>query len=73
MNFVVAKDSFIAIENGKDITQVSYDKSFYVATRFSTGDSSRKHLCRDITFRVHNKEQHNFVLTKIIYVTTNKT
>ena len=52
MNSVTTKDSYVMIENGKDITQFNCDKCFYVATRFPTWG--------DITFRVHNKEQQNF-------------
>ena len=79
MNSIATKDISVAIENGKDITQVSYDMCFYVATRFSTWDwlkeefmSRQRKLCFDITFRVHNKEQQIFVVRNIIFVATNK-
>ena len=67
------------IENGKDIRQVSYDKCCFVATKFSTWDQPKEaflsrqiKICRDITFRVHNKKQQNFIATKIISIAINK-
>ena len=34
--------------------------------------SQQRKSCHDITFRIHNKEQQNSVVTKIISVATNK-
>ena len=80
MNYVTKKDSSIATENGKDIRQVNRDKFFNVATKFSAWNQLKEEFlsrdrksCRDITFRVHNKEQQDFVVTKIISVVTIKT
>ena len=64
MNSVVTKDNSVAIENGKDMTQISYDKCFYVATGFQHGTISRKHFCHEKTSRVDNKEQQNSVATR---------
>ena len=72
MSSVATKDSFIATENGQDTTQVSFDKCCFDATKFSTWDqlkeaflSRQEKLCCDITFRVYNKVQQNFVKAKI--------
>ena len=71
MNYVATKDNSVVTENGKVISQVSYDKCFYVATKFSIWDhlkegflSRQRKLCRDIKFRVQNKGQQDFVATK---------
>ena len=79
MNYVAIKDNFVATENGKVISQVSYNKCFYVATKFSTRDrlkegflSRQRKLCRDIKFRVQNKGQQDFVAIKKFSIVTNK-
>ena len=66
MNSIMTKDSSVATENGKNTTQVSCGKCFYVATKFSAWShlkeeflSQQKKSCRDITFIIHNKEQQN--------------
>ena len=42
MNSVATKDSYVSIENGKDITQVSCDKCCFVAIKFSTWDQPKE-------------------------------
>ena len=70
----------MAIENGRVITQVRYDKCFYVATKFSACDQlkagffsrQRKIYC-DTKLRVHNEMQQDFVGTKKFSVVTKTT
>ena len=72
MNSVAIKDSSVTTENGKDIHKSVAAIVVLLRQSFQHGTNPRKHFCCDITFRVHNKEQQNFVMTKIIYVATNK-
>ena len=71
MNSVATKDSYVATKNGKNATQVSCDKYFYVTTKFSTWSqlkeefmSQQRKSYRDITLRIHNKEQQNLYRDK---------
>ena len=79
MNSVVTKDSRVTTENGKNTTQVSRDKCFYVATKFSAWSqlkeeflSQQRKSCRDIALRIHNKEQKISLSRQRLFISRQK-
>ena len=74
MNSIATKDDSIATEYGKVIIQVSYDKCFYVTTKFSVEDQLKEgFLSLQKTKRREQKigrDKEKYVVTQNTHIAT---